>query len=186
MLAALSFTPFLLEGWIGGQTSALVVFCLALAIYLRQTAPRVLRRDGARHPGVQAHLPAFVCANAGDHAFFSRAAWRYRGWAGTFRCFSMGRWLGRLSAIPAVPCRLRRGRASCPRNSEVVEIPGSSFCGIPDLPPSFLVVVRGACGIDCRRSGAVVANLAAFDRLASCLGLCPDLDAGAQPALRHL
>jgi hypothetical protein len=36
MLAAFSFTPFLLEGWIGGQPSALTVFCAALAIYLRQ------------------------------------------------------------------------------------------------------------------------------------------------------
>jgi hypothetical protein len=36
LLAAFSFTPFLLEGWVSGQTCALVICCAALAIYLRQ------------------------------------------------------------------------------------------------------------------------------------------------------
>ncbi len=40
LLASLSFTPLLLEGWIGGQTTALVLFCLASAIYLRQRGHR--------------------------------------------------------------------------------------------------------------------------------------------------
>lgn len=35
LLVSLSFTPLLLEGWVGGQTTALVLFCLASAIYLR-------------------------------------------------------------------------------------------------------------------------------------------------------
>ncbi|MEN6407812.1 MAG: glycosyltransferase family 87 protein [Thermoguttaceae bacterium] len=36
VLAGCSFTPLLVEGWIGGQTSALVLFCVSLAIYLQQ------------------------------------------------------------------------------------------------------------------------------------------------------
>jgi hypothetical protein len=36
MLASLSFAPLLLEGWVGGQTTALVLFCVALGVYLRQ------------------------------------------------------------------------------------------------------------------------------------------------------
>jgi hypothetical protein len=36
MLAAFSFTPFLFEGWVSGQTCAIVILCTALAIYLRQ------------------------------------------------------------------------------------------------------------------------------------------------------
>ncbi len=36
LLAAFSFTPFLFEGWISGQTCAVVILCMGLAIYLRQ------------------------------------------------------------------------------------------------------------------------------------------------------
>jgi hypothetical protein len=36
MLAAFSFTPFLFEGWVSGQICAVVIFCAAAAIYLRQ------------------------------------------------------------------------------------------------------------------------------------------------------
>ena len=36
MLASVSFAPLLLEGWVGGQTTVLVFFCVALAVYLRQ------------------------------------------------------------------------------------------------------------------------------------------------------
>jgi hypothetical protein len=36
MLAAFSFTPFLFEGWVSGQTCAVVIFCVAAAVYLRQ------------------------------------------------------------------------------------------------------------------------------------------------------
>ncbi|MEZ4860925.1 MAG: glycosyltransferase family 87 protein [Caldilineaceae bacterium] len=36
LLLALSFMPFLIEGWTGGQTSTLAFLCLALAIYLER------------------------------------------------------------------------------------------------------------------------------------------------------
>ncbi len=36
MLAAFSFAPFLIEGWAGGQTSAMVLFAVSLAIYFQQ------------------------------------------------------------------------------------------------------------------------------------------------------
>lgn len=35
VLAGCSFAPLLVEGWIGGQTSALVLFCVSLAIWLQ-------------------------------------------------------------------------------------------------------------------------------------------------------
>jgi len=36
MVAALSFAPFLIEGWAGGQTSAMVLFAVSLAVFLQQ------------------------------------------------------------------------------------------------------------------------------------------------------
>ena len=39
LLAAISFTPFLIEGWLGGQTTGLVVFIVATAMRLQPRYP---------------------------------------------------------------------------------------------------------------------------------------------------